>query len=239
MQVSSQDIATLKRLQDIDVAATNDRRELDGLPQRKQLEDLRQKIAAIREKQQQVEKLAEANRTDQSRAVAEIEILDIRKEETQRKINDAGSDFRAIESLSKDMGSMEERTQELEDNHQALKDREGQIAGVKRQIEQALGVLDGQEAALAESLQGKTDELQGRLDQAQAEHDQLIATLPTKVATEYERARKHCGGVALSVLVDGQCTTCRSVLEETRLLQVRREAPLGVCPMCHRLLIIQ
>lgn len=239
MQVSDKDIATLKRLQDIDVAATNDRRELEGLPQRKQLEDLRAKIAAIRDKQQQVDKLAEANRTDQSRAVAEIEILDIRKEETQKKIDDAGSDFRAIESLSKDMGSMEERTQELQDTKQSLKDREGQIADVKKQIEQALSVLDAQEKKLADDLQGKIDTLQGRLDQADEEHKQLIATLPDKVASEYERARKHCGGVALSVLVDGQCTTCRSVLEETRLLQVKREAPLGVCPMCHRLLIIR
>lgn len=238
MQVSEKDIATLKRLQDIDVAATNDRRELDGLPQRKQLDDLRQKIAAIREKGQQVDKLAESNRTDYSRAGAEIEILDIHKEETQKKINDAGSDFRAIDSLSKDLASMEERTQDLQATKQALKDREGQIAAVKQQIEGALGTLDKREQALAADLQDKVNTLQGRLDQAAEEHAQLIASLPSKVASEYERARKHCGGVALSVLVDGQCTTCRSILEETRLLQVKREAPLGVCPMCHRLLII-
>lgn len=239
MEASDKDIETLQRLQEIDVDATNAQRELDGLPQRKQLAEIRAKEEAIREKQQQVDKLADTNRTELSRVGAEIEILSIRQEETQKKIHESGSDFRAMDSLSKDLDSMAARTEELEANRQAIQAREQQIDGVKRQIEAALDALSGQEASLSEELQGKVSVLQERLSKAKAEHADLISTLPADVAREYEHARKRCGGVALSVLLDGACTTCRSVLEETRLLQVRRQAPLGICPMCHRLLIIR
>lgn len=239
MEASDKDIETLKRLQEIDVAATNAQRELDGLPQRKQLEDIRAKEAAIREKQQQVDKLADTNRTELSRVGAEIEILSIRQEETQKKIEESSFDHRALDSLTKDMDSMAARTEELEASRQTMQEREHQIDGVKQQIEAALDALSTQEASLNQDLQGKVSVLQEKLSQAKGEHEQLIATLPADVAREYERARKRCGGVALSVLHEGACTTCRSVLEETRLLQVRRQAPLGVCPMCHRLLIIR
>lgn len=239
MEASDKDIETLKRLQEIDVAATNAQRELDGLPQRKQLADIRAKEEAIREKQQQVERLADTNRTELSRVGAEIEILSIRQEETQKKIEESSFDHRALDSLSKDMDSMAARTEELEANRQTIQEREHQIDGVKHQIEAALNALSSQEASLSQELQGKVSVLRDQLSKAQAEHEQLIATLPADVAREYEHARKRCGGVALSVLNEGTCTTCRSILEETRLLQVRRQAPLGICPMCHRLLIIR
>ncbi|MGI6591400.1 MAG: zinc ribbon domain-containing protein [Eggerthellaceae bacterium] len=239
MEVSDKDIENLKRLQDIDVAATNAKRELEGLPQRKQLADIRAKLEAIREKQQEIDKLAESNRTELSRVGAEIEILSIRQEETQKKIDEAGTDFRAIESLSKDMASMTARTGELEKNRETIHERDNQIAKVKRQIEAAIDALAQQEASVSEVLNGKIGVLEDQLSKEEDEHKQLIAALPDQVAAEYERARRHCGGVALSELVDGQCSTCRSKLEETRLLQVRRQAPLSVCPMCHRLLIVR
>jgi predicted nucleic acid-binding Zn-ribbon protein len=239
MEASDKDIENLQRLQEIDVAAANDRRTLEGLPQRAKLAEIQGKEEAIRQKQAQVDKLADTNRTELSRVGAEIEILSIRQDETQKKIDESGSDYRAVDSLTKDMGSMADRTRELEANRQTIQEREQQISQVKDQIERALDALAAQEKAISGELAGQEATLQERLDTAEAERTKIISALPDAVADAYETARKHCGGVALSVLLDGKCTTCRSTLEESRLLQVRHQAPLATCPMCHRLLIVR
>lgn len=239
MEASVQDIENLKRLQDVDVAAANAQRELDGLPERTQLADVRAKLIAIRQKQQEIEKLADSNRTELSRIGAEIEVITLHQIETNEKIGSSNSDHQLREALSKDLKSLVDRGKELEKTREAILARESQIANVKHQIETAIGALAAQESSISATLEAKISVLPDQLAEGRSEHERLIAVLPAEVAEGYERARRHCGGVALAELVDGQCSTCRSKLDDTRLLQVRRQAPLSVCPMCRRLLIIR
>ena len=46
------------------------------------------------------------------------------------------------------------------------------------------------------------------------------------------------GGVAIGVLDDSRCGVCRMPIESGRLIDLRSQAPLGICPACKRLLVI-
>lgn len=45
-------------------------------------------------------------------------------------------------------------------------------------------------------------------------------------------------GVAIGVLDGNRCGACRTVIDGGRLIDLRNQAPLGMCPSCKRLLVI-
>ena len=47
------------------------------------------------------------------------------------------------------------------------------------------------------------------------------------------------GGVAIGRLLEDTCGICRTTIEGGRLIELRASAPLGVCPSCKRLLVIE
>ena len=66
----------------------------------------------------------------------------------------------------------------------------------------------------------------------------LAASLPGELADRYERAAKHCGGVAVAILNENACGACRVPIDAGRLASIKREAPLSMCPHCKRLLVV-
>ena len=102
----------------------------------------------------------------------------------------------------------------------------------------ALAAVERQEAEATTSFQQQGGALKNDEARLQAQRSRLAAQLPQDLLATYEKTAARSGGVAVARLLDGKCGACRAVIEGGRLIDLKGQAPLGVCPACKRLLIV-
>lgn len=238
MQATAKDIESLAKLQEIDMVAANASRQLQRLPERAQLKQIAEKRTAIAAKLDQVVKMHDAAAHEVAQINGEAEILKNRQDETQKRIDETGGDYRRIESLTKDLSGMQKRLEKLGIDKAAAEEKLTQVKGVKKQIEDGLALLDAKYRELSGTLHKKTDSLNGKIEEAQAEHAKMAAQISPELVKIYMGALKHCGGVAMCKLEENRCSACHSTIEPNRLLQLKKEAPITECPQCHRMMLV-
>jgi len=239
MQASERDLQNLLELQEADMAALNAKKKLDGLPQRAQLQALAQKKQGVLEKLEQVAKMHDAARRKVVQVEDESAILSRKRDETQAKIDAARGDFRAVQSLTRDLDGIAKRLGTLETEQLEAAGKLEQIEGVKRQVESAIAALDDQALKIRDSFQRDAGQLKLAADEAATRRQAHVSEIDPALLKAYDAACRRGGGIGMARLVEGKCSTCRSVIDANRLLQVKREAPLAKCPHCGRLLIVK
>lgn len=237
MQVKDEDISTLIELQHNDMELLRVQKAIADLPQRKTIVAARKKIKAIEEKQETVGKL---------RAKAEEKLADISeedgklaaKQEEAQKAVDSTSGYRDVEAHTREMDGYAKRRATLEEDLAAVDAELDKISAVEKQISTALAQLRETESAATAEFQSQGGELKKQEADLTASHDQIAANLPADLKARYDRAAKHCGGVAVALLRDDACGACRAPIEQGHLIDLKAHAPLGECPNCKRLLIV-
>ena len=238
MQASENDLRNLLELQEVDIAGINAQKKLDGLPQRNQLAELSKKKHAVLEKLAQVAKMHDAARRKVNQIEDETAILEHKREETQAKIDNAKGDFRAVQSLTRDLDGIAKRLSTLDDEQIAASEKHEQVQAVKKQLEDAIATLDAQALKIRDAYQRDAVELKTAIDSSNARRDEIVERIDSTLLREYTRAAQRGGGIGMARLVEGRCSTCRSQIDDNRMLQIKAEAPLARCPHCGRLLII-
>ena len=238
MNATENDITNLLELQQYDVAFLNAQRKLEELPQREQLKTLAAKKHAVLEKLAQVAKMHDAARRKLTQVEDETAILLRKKDETQEKIDAAHGDFRAVQSLTRDLEGIAKRLSTLEEEQLGASDKFEQVTGVKKQVEEAVSALDAQALKIRDSYQADAAALNAEAGSAKARSEQISANIDPALLKAYTEAARRGGGIGMARLTENRCSTCRSLIDDNRLLQVKREAPVSRCPSCGRLLVV-
>ena len=240
MQVEFQDLDVLLDIQKLDLAVIQAKKARAALPQRIEVVKVRKKRDEIAPKLDQVIALQEAKIAEITKVEDEDRALAERQERAQADIDNAGADYRAVESHSKDMAGIVKRRVTLEESLRDLNAELEKIKSVRAQVEAALETCDKQEASLRSSYQAQDDELVDQIRNLLAERAGLAESIPADLVEVYDATAAKTGGVALGKLEeDGKCGVCRSVIDGGRLIELRAQAPLGQCPHCKRLLIVE
>lgn len=238
MQASREELEQLLHLQTLDLEIRNKQKQLDTLPQREQIIEVRKKRAQIQEKQTQVDALLREVNKKIDQQSFEDDQLAKKQDETQAKINETSGDYRGIEALTKELNGFAKRRATLADSLAGLRKKQAEIEAVKQQVSSADQTLAQQEDALTRSYQ----EEGGRLLQEQAEakgiRAQLADTLDTAFVGAYEKSAARFSGVGIALLKNNSCSACRNLMDENHLLKLKRNAPLATCPACGRLIIV-
>ena len=238
MKASEHDISVLMLIQEADITAINAEKKLENLPQHAQLQELAKKKQAVLEKQAQVTKMFDAARRKLMSVEDEQAILERKQEETQAKIDSAGGDFRAVQSLTRDLGGIAKRLTSLEGEVAAETAKYRQVSGVKKQVESAIATMDAQAFKIRDAYQHDAAILKSQIEEARAKSTELSKSVDSQLLQAYRDAARRAGGVGMARLVEDRCSTCRNHIDQNRMLQVKREAPVSTCPSCHRLLVI-
>lgn len=239
MHASEDDLRNLLELQEVDIAAINAKKKLEALPQKDQLAELSKKKHAVLEKLAQVTKMYEAARRKVTQIEDENAILERKRTETQEKIDGARGDFRAVQSLTRDLDGIAKRVKTLEDEQIAAAEKYEQVSAVKAQLDSGIAALDAQALKIRDAYQRGAFELKGIIDAQEQKRKEKSEAIDGALMTAYTRAAQRGGGIAMARLVDNRCSTCRSHIDDNRMLQVKAAAPLATCPHCGRLLIVQ
>ena len=238
MPLSNEDVQPLLVLQQVDLEILQKSKQLDALPQRARIAEVRRKIAQIKEKGEQVEALRAGVERDLEHHRFEDAQLVEKQEQTQAKIGDAQGDYRAVEALTKELDGFGKRREALAEKIGELKTRKAQADQVASQVSAALSALAAQEREAVVSFQQEGGALTEAVAKAQAARAALVAKMDPDLVSRYEKTAKRLAGVGVARLDDQRCSACRNRIEDNRMPQIRHEAPLSVCPHCGRLLVV-
>lgn len=238
MDATREDIENLFEMQRIDLEVKRLTKQLDELPQRNIIMAAREKKKAIAEKQ---EKVAELKRTT-SRKLARIDDEDasLAKKEAgvQAAIDAAHGDFRNVEARTKELAGIVRRRATIAEDRSAVAAELDKVAAIENQINQALDEIAAKERQAIDSFQKQGGDLKLSIAKLEAQRGQLEGGVDAELARAYDRVAARSGGVAIGVLDGTRCGVCRAPIDGGRLIDLRSQAPLGVCPACKRLLVI-
>lgn len=239
MQANREDLAVLLQLQQVDMDIVRVTKELAELPQRKVIVSVREKKHAIEQKREKVAALKKEAESKLSRVSDEDEMLAEKQRAAQKAIDEARGDYRNVEARTKEMNGFAKRRATLEADLDKLGTELDKIKEIEAQVASALATLDHQEAEATASFRQVGGALKNDEARLQAQRAHLAEALPEDLLKTYEKTASRTGGVAVARLLEGgKCGACRAPLEGGRLVELKAQAPLGVCPSCRRLLIV-
>ena len=240
MQVDDRHIETMLSMQALDLERLKAEKKLQDLPQRMKILKVRQKKAAVEEKNKSVQELLSAARAKVRRINDEDERLALKADGVQKVIDAARGDYRSVERRTKELDGIAKRRATLAADLDRDAEELARIEALAEQVSDALAQLDKSEQALIASFRKEGGACQEVIAQLRARHAALAQTLPEDIAALYEKTAKRCGGVAMGTLrEDNSCSVCRSSIVDAQLLVLKSQRPLGTCPRCNRLLVVR
>ena len=238
MDATREDIEGLFELQRIDLEIMRFTKELDELPQRAIIMAARDKKAEIQAKGEKVAELKRATMKRITRIDDEDASLAKKEAGVQAAIDAAHGDFRNVEARTQELAGIVRRRGTIAEDRAAIQAELDKIGAMEAQIALAVEEISAKEQQAIDSFQKQGGELKLAIAKLEAARGPVEAKVNDDLARAYDRIVARSGGVAIGVLDDSRCGVCRMPIESGRLIDLRSQAPLGICPACKRLLVI-
>ena len=132
MQVTQEQIAALLKLQAIDSECARLNKQLDELPQKMAILDVRHKKAALAEKRRTIVGMHKDTQTQLAHAEGEDADLARKSKVAQDLIDTAGGDYRSITLHSKELSGYQKRRDTLVDEIAGYKEKLAQMEKLAR-----------------------------------------------------------------------------------------------------------
>lgn len=239
MHVEAHDLDLLLQLQRIDLEIIQAKKKRSDLPQRAQLATLKAKHDLFAAKRDEVMVLKDKAEADMAAVESEDAMLSEKQKRAQELIDAAGSDYRSIESHSKELSGFAKRRDTLSGKIDALSARMQKIDDMLSQLDHGIAVVEREQKAVRDTFLAQDSQLADEIGELTAQREGIEAEIAAEVVELYEKTAQKTGGVAVGRLVENTCGVCRSTIEGGRLIELHAAAPLGVCPSCKRLLVIE
>jgi uncharacterized protein len=140
-----------------------------------------------------------------------------------------------LTKMSDEVGHMKVRLAEEEDREfelmSALEAAEAELAGAKREAEDALAAVE----AAAPTLQGRLRTIQGEIADLEVQREAIWAEIPAPLQAAYRKISRIPNPVV--AMANGQCEGCRVQLTANEL-QVLRRGERFTCQNCNRILVL-
>lgn len=231
---------TLLGLQECDLEIARTRKELEELPERREILEVRRKIAEVQALRARAEEVAHQLDRSISANTDEVTGIDEKIAAVQSSLDTGrASNPREVHNLSREMDALRRRKDKVEVDTLGLMERAENTREQAAKIEAALEVLAGREQAATARFQEKGAALQERVSQRQEERATLAAELGPELLARYENAAGSKGGIGAARLLEATCSACRMGLPAERVQELRRGPEIGVCPNCRRLLVVR
>lgn len=239
MECPAETLELLEELQAIDFRILNLKRTFDTLPQRQTILTTRQNLADVRERKESVMELVAKARAKVQAVKDEDARVAAKQDAVNALLKDKATGFREAEARTKELAGYAKRRETLAHNLTGLQADLDKVLAVEAKIDDVLSRLEAAEASEVASFKQQGGDLMAKITAAKAERAALVPKINEEMLALYEKTSARCGGVAIAHLKGDSCSVCRATIDEARLRQCRREAPVSVCPLCHRLLVIE
>lgn len=227
-------------MQEHDTALDRLRHRRLTLPQRTDLAQLEDDVAALERRLAEVAEQRDGVARRQKRLEDELASVEAKIAEIEKRLYSGAITVpRELQAIQGEVESLRRRRSDLEDAVlEAMGEREpldDEVSRLEAERAQADADGGGLRAAIAEAEAAIDAEMANEREARQT----AAATLPAELSTLYEQLRSKLGGVGAARLVNGRCSGCHLALPATELDHIRREPPDAVirCDQCGRLLV--
>ena len=200
MHVDTDDLATLLKMQHLDLEAMRDKKKLEELPQRAVILEARSKKKAIEQKRAQLDALHAKADAQLSRIDDEDRSLSEKQRQVQSEIDAVRGDYRGVEARTKELNGFAKRRNTLEADLTAVGDELAKIEGVQAQVASALESLERQEAEATAAFVKEGGALKDALARIEAERAMLASSLPADLLDAYNKTAARTGRGTLARL---------------------------------------
>lgn len=238
MELTSEQINALVELQQTDLDIAKQRKALDALPYKQRIAELKKKRIGIKDKQIEIQGMREDAKAASDSLEQEDAKLSAKQAESQAAIESAKADYRSVASHSKEIEDASKRRESIAEEVLELSEKLDRMDSLLSRVSQALSALDAKEAQELASYRSEGGALASALKDLHSAREGITARIPSDTLAAYERIAKGKCGVAVSFLVNGGCSACRSSIDPARALQMKRNGRLSTCPHCGRMMIV-
>ncbi len=226
------DLETLLELQARDLALDRLRHERATLPERARLAGLAERLRTLDERRS----AQQGERDDVARLEQRF------ADEVAQLVEQVGSVERRLYSgevsSPRELQAMQADVEQLRRHQRTVEDRELNAMERREPLDQDLGVLGAEHAALAaeassvqRDLEVRERELDATADVERSARDKLAGQMPSGVVQDYERRRAQANGVGVARLVGSTCQGCHLTIPATEVDRIRRQ-PVGTLTFC-------
>lgn len=215
-------------------------KELDELPEKKAILQLRHRlkeIEAVRDKAAAYCKKADAM---VAKANDETVMVQEKLDAEQAKVSSGEiTNPKELQNLTRELDALRRRIEAIE--HEELKLMEKAEAGEQQlaKVEAALADGHAKEAELIATFQKRGGELQTDLGRLRGERDALASRLSDALKARYESLRESKHGIGVGSFAGGMCSACRTQLPSGEAQAIAAGPEIAECPNCKRLLVVR
>ena len=228
----------LVALSDIDLSILRAQKQLDELPHKQQIIEVRKRSRELETKGQQVQKMAHESTRTLQLLTDEIELNEAQIAQTQDNLNKS-SEYRETSSLVAEMEMLANRRAKLEEDSLAQMEKQEKVAAVESQVVEAAKKLAAEEQAYIEAYRQAGGKLKQDLSDFEHAREILVAVLPQQMADRYTKALATKAGIGCAHLTGNQCSGCHSSFSEGELAKLQEGPLVGECPHCNRLIVTE
>lgn len=230
------ELEKLVELQKTDTNIRNLKKAIETATERRAAieQEFEQHAFSIREIQSkrdgiQAERAALENQIAENKTYLERADRNLKNAQNQKEYETA---MRETDALQKQIGGLEaqvvEKMTAIEEIEGVLSERAEEINSLDANRANALNAFD---AELAENRE--------EFDVESAKRQEVFVTLPTQLATVYNRlAQRSRDGIAVAEVVNGSCSACFMKLRPQMQVEVKKGNQIITCESCTRILYI-
>jgi predicted nucleic acid-binding Zn-ribbon protein len=232
---------TLLRLVEVDKLLMQLRNQLNTLPQRPKLDELVSNHEQLTERSVQIGKLKLRQEMSIRALRDEQSMISDKIVASQKQIDENSAKYKEVALLATEIDSLNKRLEKIAFEIGELNSGIAKIKEVEDQLDERLLVLTDNQSKLAEALQQNTDKLNEQVSKLGEQRARLAQLLPQRLMERYDKQRGLKQGIGAAALSGRICSACFMELTEGQLAKAKielDESGIGVCPSCHRLLVV-
>jgi len=229
----------ITKLQDLDLELLRARKRLGEMPEKLAILQMRKKVADFEALRVRAEAAYEAVEAAVKRSEDETVILEQKMEAEQAKLMSGEvTNPKEVANISRELDSLRRQKDKLENDTLAQMEKREIASGQRDKIGGAIAEGKHRETALVKDFQAKGGAITADIGRREAERATVATALDPDLLGQYERLRESKHGIGLGALHDATCSACRMKLPSDKVEALHAGPPIGICPTCHRLLVV-
>lgn len=228
----------LLELQGIDTELTRAAKQLDELPEKREILVARTKVREAQALHEKAELLVRKLEAEVRARRDEVATLTQKMESEQARMM-ATTDHRQVQSISREMDGFRRRADKVEMESRQFQERVDKAREQVLTVEEHIERLKTVEAEAIERYRTAGGALQRRIKELE---DARAATSPRvdgELLAKYDTIRASKGGIGVGRLEGEMCTACRMALPAERLRELAAGPDVSICPQCRRLIVVR
>ncbi len=230
---------TLRGIQELDTRIYRLKREIEGLEDKHQLDEIRAEL----ESAEQALAEAEAELTElehrQHKLDGELDLLSQKMEkEESRMMSGTIMNPKELSAIQTEIFSLRKKRDEMETED--LEEMEG-IDGLRAKIQASRGMIEQvteRQRRAKEAYASDLAEKRRQVAELESERDEQKAVLDPETVDAYEKLLEKKDGLAVVAIVQGRsCGGCRIEFSRTQIDRFQHEEGVFRCEYCRRMLV--